>query len=391
MVTAADLVDSTSKGKRRVTPRSRVVSPTNSESRLNTGRKGGEERSGLYSSVRRIPSTALLSGGLSSTAKDMVYYPIPTDDTHRAGAGGLTFMLTDYHSAAEDNNMGAATSGSGVDGISHVGEGGWWSDDENPSGTGKKRTPPASEKTFFGLLNSSTPLSDIVSCSSPSSFPDPTSALSRYTPTQPFRFSVEFHNLHTLPEKERLYSTTHFHAGSWWNVYVQTIRKKDKSTTQLGVYLHRQNKKDGVPRASRPVSPVRATTGRGGGEVLEARGTRVERNRRDRRSEGDAALEAGGQQGLSASMSRLGLAGSGSAQGRSSVPFSASTSAVGSSSASRADEEDMFGEETYLDGRRVTRVSPNLAFFYIFSFFPASSCPLILPISGLALGLLDQG
>ena len=52
-----------------------------------------------------------------------------------------------------------------------------------------------------------------------------------------------------------MYSTTHFYAGSWFNVYVQTIRKKDKGI-QLGIYLHRQHPGEPFPEPSTPDSVV---------------------------------------------------------------------------------------------------------------------------------------
>lgn len=82
---------------------------------------------------------------------------------------------------------------------------------------------------------------------------------SRY---EPFRFSVEFWGIDKLGDKERAYSHTVFHAGmlgvsasfqiahlntgSYFNIYVQTIRKKDKGV-QLGIYLHRQSMLEPVP------------------------------------------------------------------------------------------------------------------------------------------------
>lgn len=246
------------------------------------------------------------------------------------------------------------------------------SDDETGP-NGKRRAPPAGEKTWFGLQNGSRTQSEITASLNPpissSFFYTSTSSASRgearWTPTQPFRFSVEFWDVDTLPEKERLYSTTHFHAGSWWNVYVQTIRKKDKGT-QLGVYLHRQSLKEGVPSASRVTTGPIGRVGQGeiGPDVLEARGTRVEA-RRERRSEGDisarqptgrtvegraagsmSALAQGSPPELSTSMQR------GDGRGL--------QSAQETSPGENGDiEADMVGVETYKDARRITRVSAS--------------------------------
>jgi hypothetical protein len=184
-------------------------------------------------------STAAATFGLGGTADGAVYHPIPGDDTFRSGAGGLLFQPT------------AITVTSPIPGIPGIpdlcGPAGSGDNEEG----GKKRAPPQSENTFFGLAASSRTAAQIAAAF----VPDPTLPLTvqaeRWSKTEPFRFSVEFWGVDKLAEKERLYSTTHFHAGSYWNVYVQTIRKKDKGT-QLGIYLHRQSKGEGFPPASCP-------------------------------------------------------------------------------------------------------------------------------------------
>jgi hypothetical protein len=47
--------------------------------------------------------------------------------------------------------------------------------------------------------------------------------------------------------------------GSYFNIYVQTVRRKDKGV-QLGIYLHRQSMLEPLPAASRP--PRKADRGR---------------------------------------------------------------------------------------------------------------------------------
>jgi hypothetical protein len=111
----------------------------------------------------------------------------------------------------------------------------------------KPRPPPHDERTYFGLSRQCRLLSDITSSN--------INPKSRWSKAEPFRFCVEFWNCHLLVERERLYSTTHFYAGSWFNVYVQTIRKKDKGI-QVGIYLHRQHPGEPFPEPSTPDAVV---------------------------------------------------------------------------------------------------------------------------------------
>lgn len=53
----------------------------------------------------------------------------------------------------------------------------------------------------------------------------------------PYRFSVEFSHVASIPESTRIYSHTVFYAGSHWNIYIQKVRPG--KSLQLGVYLHR--------------------------------------------------------------------------------------------------------------------------------------------------------
>ena len=118
----------------------------------------------------------------------------------------------------------------------------------------KPRPPPHDERTYFGLSRQCRLLSDITSTTNVHANPK-----GRWSKAEPFRFCVEFWNCHLLAERERMYSTTHFYAGSWFNVYVQTIRKKDKGI-QLGIYLHRQHPGEPFPEHSTPDSVVGLTT-----------------------------------------------------------------------------------------------------------------------------------
>ncbi|KAI7823013.1 hypothetical protein BC939DRAFT_503480 [Gamsiella multidivaricata] len=76
----------------------------------------------------------------------------------------------------------------------------------------------------------------------------------RHSLYAPFRFSVEFGNVHSLQENVRVYSDVIFYAGSYWNVYIQKL--SSSKGLQLGVYLHRHS----LPQVSRPSKrPNRST------------------------------------------------------------------------------------------------------------------------------------
>lgn len=66
----------------------------------------------------------------------------------------------------------------------------------------------------------------------------PPPALS-YTHLPPFRFSADFPAPRLLKERKRVYSRTVFYAGSLWNIYIQKVVQSQRTTKQLGVYLHR--------------------------------------------------------------------------------------------------------------------------------------------------------
>ncbi|RXK42475.1 hypothetical protein M231_00029 [Tremella mesenterica] len=202
-------------------------------------RQGGSRVvSGRTSNISTYPDSPSFASFASRSSIDMMdrttYHPIPSDDTHRMGAGGLLFLST---SSTERNALaGVPDLGPDLDPTSPF-----------PTTT-KKRPVPQGEKTFFGLSTSSkTAMGIALSTRDPSSLTEDT----RWTRVEPFRFSVEFWGAENLVERERLYSATHFYAGSWFNVYVQTIKKKDKGA-QLGIYLHRQNPDETFPPVSAP-------------------------------------------------------------------------------------------------------------------------------------------
>ena len=102
-----------------------------------------------------------------------------------------------------------------------------------------------SESNFFGIIAERQIASRCIAA-------DPTGK-SLWSPYPPFRFAVEFWDVESLKEKQRLHSRTIWYAGSLFNVYVQVVRKKG---IQLGVYLHRQSSIDPVPPSSAPAPPA---------------------------------------------------------------------------------------------------------------------------------------
>lgn len=216
--TAADLL-LTHQKRRRVTPRSRVSSSAYSSTSIHGDHTNGTQE---------------------------MYHLLPTDDTHRIGAGGLLFLNTTDTALPVASIPGLPDLGPEVD-QSYSVEG------ARPA---KFRPPPQGEKTAFGLLRESLTKSQLIE-----QYSNPMKVLDlgseerdvpkKWTKLDPYRFSVEFWGVDKLVEKERAYSSTHFYAGSWFNVYVQTIRKKDKGT-QLGIYLHRQNPNEVFPKPSAP-------------------------------------------------------------------------------------------------------------------------------------------
>lgn len=185
-----------------------------------------------------------------------MFHPVPPDDTHRIGAAGLL-----YTSAS----VTAEAPLPGIPGIPDLGPASVASpsflDQMEPQITNddsrvitKVRPQPHSEKTYFGLSRQCRLLSDLVS-----SPPQPSQVETKWSNVEPFRFSVEFWDVQNLIERERTYSTTHFFGGNWFNVYVQTIRRKEKGL-QLGVYLHRQSPGEPFPVPSSPGGQATAAT-----------------------------------------------------------------------------------------------------------------------------------
>ena len=204
----------------------------------------------LRSSSSTDPSSSISSVFAEPlTAPGTMYHPVPADGTHRIGAGGLLF--TSASTTAEtplpvipgvpDLGPASVASPSFLDQLDpHA------SNDDPMIPRTKVNPQPHSEKTYFGLSRQCRLLSDLVS-----PHPHHSQVETKWSNVEPFRFSVEFWDVQNLIERERTYSTTHFFAGNWFNVYVQTIRRKEKGL-QLGVYLHRQSPSEPFPEPSSP-------------------------------------------------------------------------------------------------------------------------------------------
>jgi hypothetical protein len=342
---------------RRPTARSRVSSPTNGSW------TPGHSSSFSLGSASPRPSVS----GLANTA----YHPVPSDDTHRVGAGGIPFLNTQ------------ATASTPMGGIAGMPDLGPTSVLDEPEQTRGRPPPvPQGEKTFFGLLGGSRNGADIAASQSQSTsdigFTVSGPAIrkdAKWSRIEPFRFSVEFWGVDKLAEKERLYSSTHFHAGTWWNVYVQTIRKKDKPT-QLGIYLHRQSPAEPFPTASAPPTTSGnggAAGGAGSGGVLRGREGSLDRVG-DRL--GSFSLN------MSPSEVRAGLPGSQGSQAS-----QASQASQGSQPSSVPQSRRVSGSGTdqkgpYEDTRRVTKVSGRAGSdlnFVTATNYDAGVFPLICP------------
>lgn len=72
-----------------------------------------------------------------------------------------------------------------------------------------------------------------------------------YTNFPPYRFSLEFKDVAKLKEDKRVYSSTIWYAGSYWNVYIQKVKQR-KSVVQMGVYLHRAKSSGAQDSETRP-------------------------------------------------------------------------------------------------------------------------------------------
>lgn len=291
------------------------------------------------------------------------FHPVPTDDTHRIGAGGLLFL---------DASGSQQTPLPGLAGLPDFGPETNSMLENSYSVEGKNtkfRPPPQGEKTNFGLQRGCKTMAEMldeysstvstlnfksqysrlrgrgISSKSMDNIPEDVDNGERFTKLEPFRFSVEFWGVDHLAEKERLYSETHFYAGSWFNVYVQTIKKKDKGT-QLGIYLHRQNPNEPLPT---PSSPSRSNHGQDASQKADVGGASRGRTIQDgtASSLGDTPLSPA----LMRTMS-VPPVGMGSPNARSELrsPVTPRTAPLPADSANGANG-------LYKDERRVTKVS----------------------------------
>ncbi|CED84014.1 BTB/POZ-like [Phaffia rhodozyma] len=219
-----------------------------SQRQPSTPMSGSSISYGLSTSPTSFPGkTPLLSQEV------ITYYPVPQDDTQRLGEYGgfiplegpaLSFTLS---GAVPD--MGPPLSMTDASFAARAKK------------DGIAGGAPMREEDFFGIGSSQRTGRDIVdarrkySDATGTGDQDNAEDEARWTKYEPFRFSVEFWGVDGLKEKQREYSRTVFYAGSYFNVYVQTIRKKDRQI-QLGIYLHRQSMLEPLPTPSAPpVSP----------------------------------------------------------------------------------------------------------------------------------------
>lgn len=87
---------------------------------------------------------SLSSTGYTSSSNVQLYHPVPADDTHRIGAGGLLFF---------NNNAASAAPIPGINGMPELGP--EWNGNASSTATTSRTKPLApshSEATFFGIL-----------------------------------------------------------------------------------------------------------------------------------------------------------------------------------------------------------------------------------------------
>ncbi|KAG8865482.1 hypothetical protein FRC20_009780 [Serendipita sp. 405] len=147
---------------------------------------------------------------IANEPKDLVLWPVFTDGSTRVGDPGNTGELQDLL---------------------------------KPPTLPRGRPSPA-PRNFFGIGSPKRTRDQLLNS-------DEQNIAENWIPYEPFRFSVEFWGIESLNEKTRLHSHTIWYAGSCYNVYTQSVRKKGP---QVGIYLHRQSNVDPIPAASAPRS-----------------------------------------------------------------------------------------------------------------------------------------
>ncbi|WRT64111.1 uncharacterized protein IL334_001040 [Kwoniella shivajii] len=235
--------------RRRPVPRSRVPSPA----------KPTASATSWGLSSPSLPSADTLPS--LHSAQHTIWHAVPTDDTHKIGASGLLSL-----SGSAQHSFIGEMPDFGPDLLDPV---------LPTTGEAEKiRPPPHGERTAFGLIGGKMTGKEIEekwineggafamsnlnlglgeATSNSTGKAQAHIKDERWTKIEPFRFSVEFFDIDKLTEKERFYSSTHFYAGSYFNCYVQMIKRKEKGV-QLGVYLHRQPPNEPFPIPSSPRS-----------------------------------------------------------------------------------------------------------------------------------------
>ncbi|WVO17887.1 hypothetical protein L204_105585 [Cryptococcus depauperatus] len=237
---STSVIVETIRRRRRPKPRSRVPSPAASWGPLTS--------SSMPLSTPPAATFDTVQLSLDSLSQ-CVWYPIPSDETHRMGASGLLSA-----------NASAVNAVAGIAGVPDFGPDLIDAVPQESVLSSMARVPHG-EKNLFGLINGKATGSEIEEkwVSEVGGFGLLNLGLGlsnnikeqKWTNIEPFRFSVEFWDVDKLGEKERYYSATHFYAGSLFNCYIQMIKRKEKGV-QLGIYLHRQSPNDSFPLPSAP-------------------------------------------------------------------------------------------------------------------------------------------
>lgn len=212
----------------------RLLSPRRVSARVFSRelRSGTPSSRGSPSPVPRSPtSNGGPSGTDSGTSATRFWWPVPLDSTLRIGDAisptvgfSPTHALPDLGPALGELSMASETT----------------------------TITPLNEKLFFGIGSRVKTGAEIEAIVNDPVSSEEISLDTTWSSHEPFRFAVEFWGITNLGEKQRAYSTTQFYAGSYFNIYVQTIKKKDKGV-QLGIYLHRQSMLEPLPVPSTPL------------------------------------------------------------------------------------------------------------------------------------------
>ncbi|KAM0791547.1 hypothetical protein ACM66B_005995 [Microbotryomycetes sp. NB124-2] len=208
--------------------------PTTPTSRLNYHAAYGSTRSpGQETMVDERPELGLVSQiNPARTLRDgddsRPYYLLPVDDTTRINE------KPSINSETPENAAEVAPA---------------------PATPKKPSTLPRGPNNFFGLALETRP-GTVGPVASVYGSADEVDRDRRWVAHEPCRVSIEFWGVQALKDKQRLYSSTFFYAGSFYNLYLQKIQKK--GSLQLGIYLHRQNPSEPFPVPSQP--PPSATS-----------------------------------------------------------------------------------------------------------------------------------